>query len=419
MGKMKTLYPYQKRAVQYIQKNASAALFMEMRLGKTVITIESLKDEKELILIICPKSVIPGWWEEIERAETDAPFDVINYEQLKNYTLEPKTIVIDESVRIKNPKAQITKLLLQQFSNVSQKILLSGNPAPNTPLEYFTQMQFLHNEWMGCRNYWQFRNRYFTSDYKGFQWWPKAGTKDKIKSMLAQDAFVLSRKDVGMESRKIYEKRYVEMPLKVRQIYTKLEKDFVAKFPDGKELELDNILVQLNYLQQVSNGFISNKELSDFKVRELKELLDGELKDQQVIIWTNYRWEQEMIRKSIPDCSIINGDTALLVRQKICERFNEGEIQNLVMSVACGKFGLNLARSSTAIYFSNSYSWDDRSQSEERIFLPTKQEPLLYVDLITKDSIEEDILKALKNKHKQSKYFLGEIIENTRTRSRS
>jgi SNF2 family DNA or RNA helicase len=409
-GLVLKLHPYQENAVSYLKKTANAALWMDMRLGKTICTIEALK-EKHNVLVVCPKSVIPDWKEKAPN------WNVINYEQLKKINTNPHVLVVDESVRVKNPKAQTTKLLFQRFANVPRKILLSGNPAPNTPLEYFTQMSFLNNGegWLKCSNYWQFRNRYFTSDYMGYQWWPKPGTKELIKKDLEKSCFVLTRKQAGLKNKKIYEKRYVEMPPKLKKVYKRLEKEFVAKLPDGKELELDSVLVQVNYLQQMAGGFISNQEISDFKVSEVRDLLEGELKGESVVIWTNYRWEQEMLVKKFPYAFIINGDTSLDARKRYVDHFNRTG-GTMVISQACGKYGLNLSHSSTAIYFSNSYNYDTRTQSEDRIVHLSKDEPLLYVDLITKDTIQEDVIKRLQSKHRNSRYFMGELINTLRRR---
>lgn len=411
------LLPYQIPMRNYLNNNRSAALFAEMRLGKTVCTIEAFKNHHGKKLVVCPKSVIPSWLEKIPQ---DGSWTVTNYEALKKVTQLPDIIVVDESVRMKNPKAQITKLLLSTFRYTRHKVILSGNPAPNTPLEYFTQMQFLYDKWMGCGNYWQFRNRYFTTDYMGFQWYPKPNSKILIRQALRKDAYQVTRNQVGMRSDKIYEKRIIEMPPKLQKMYKKMEEEFALTLPDGQELETDHVLAQLVYLQQLANGFISKQDISDFKVQELVELLRGELRNEPVVIWTNYRWEQEMLASALEDFipKIINGDTSIGLRELYQNRFQQEETGILIISESCGKYGLDLSRASTCIYFSNSYSLDDRVQSEERIFNITKKSgPLLYIDLITKNSIQEDILKVLRRKTKDTKYFLGEILSETRNRT--
>ena len=76
----------------------------------------------------------------------------------------------------------------------------------------------------------------------------------------------------------------------------------------------------------------------------------------------------------------------------------------------CGKFGLNLSSSSTAIYFSNGFSHEDRAQSEDRIEHTEKNEPLLFIDLVTRGSSDQRILNLLNQKVKQSRYFYNEVL---------
>lgn len=439
---MRSLYPHQEGMVRYLKENKNAALYAEMRLGKCITTIRALKDEPGRKLIICPKTVIPVWCEELLREgvinhtwlSSDWRHNLITFTQLGgqlpewvvvNYEgvqrLGEKmmkwfnTVIIDESTAIKSPTTKITKYCLQHLAHCKRKILLSGNPAPNTPLEYFPQMQFLYGKWMNCENYWQFRHRYFASDLMGWQWWARSSSKDVIRVELQKSAYLLSRKDVGLESIKVYEKRYVEMPKALAKEYKRMEKEFVVNLPNGKQLETQYILAKLSYLQQLASGHCSKQKFSDFKIKELISLLMGELKNEAVVVWCQFRWEIDEIAKALHDRKImalkITGDTKLEFRKEYQAKFNAGKFNVLIMQVQTGKFGINLARSSTAIYFSNSLVPENRDQSEARIDLVTKKEPLLYLDLVTKNTVDETILKNLQKKKKNSRYFMESVVQ--------
>lgn len=440
MAKIRNLYPYQEQIVKYLENTSYSALFVDMRLGKTLCTIRALKDLPGRKLILCPKAVINTWCDELEAegiteyswfstselkriknivSVIPAPWNIMNYEAIMR--VEPKDledfnyIVCDESVRIAHPQAKTTKFLTQHFRNAKKRIILSGNPAPNNPLEYFSQMQFLHGEWMDCKNYWQFRQRYFISDPQGWQWWTRHSSQDAIKMQLRKDAYILSRKDVGLDNVKVYEKRVVEMPAVLRKEYDRMEKEFACKMPDGTELETSYILSQLSFLLQMAGGSLSKQKFSDFKIKELVNLLTGELKGEKVLIFCQFRWEEAEIVKALRKQQIpsdsINGDTPLERRKILQDVFNNGEFSVLIMQVATGKFGLNLSAADTVIYYSNSLKPDDRVQSEERIVRVGKTNPLLYIDLITKNTVDEQVLKALKAKDRQAKFFLGQITE--------
>lgn len=432
---MRTPYPYQKSMIDYLKKTPNAALYVDMRLGKSFCTIRALRSLPGRKLIVCPKSVIPTWCNELEaegiqdylwfsseflkRFKNPSPlwpqWIVCNYEAIQRMKSLPfKHVVIDESVVCKSPTAKLTKFLIQNFQDVERKILLSGNPAPNSPLEYFSQMQFLFGRWMNCDNYWQFRKRYFTSDFNGWNWWARNSSKDSIRIELQKSCYFLSRKDVGVANKKVYEKRYVEMPSEVRKKYREMEKEFATSLPDGTKLETKWVLSQLLFLQELAGGHILGQEVSRFKIRELKTLLEGELKGESVLIWCRFRWEIKMIEEEL-GCVSISGETPLSLREKYQKDFQSGERLVLCLQVATSKYGLNLSRSSTSIYFSNTFNLDDRDQSEMRIEHNDKKEPLLYIDLVSKGTVEEEILKALQQKRKQAGFY-REVIKGIKER---
>jgi SNF2 family DNA or RNA helicase len=78
--------------------------------------------------------------------------------------------------------------------------------------------------------------------------------------------------------------------------------------------------------------------------------------------------------------------------------------------------GLDFSAASTAIYYSNSLNPEDRLQSEDRIVHPAKREPLLYIDLLTRGSVDEDIHLALQDKGAESKFFLSRVLRNFKER---
>lgn len=445
------LYLHQEKGVNYLRNATNPALFWEMRLGKSKTVIRAFNGDINRKLIVCPKSVINTWIDELEtegitnyayctsehltrlkriKEQTawfiDPNWMIMNYEavmklSIKDIEKEFQIVIIDESVRIKEPRTKVTKFFLQNFRNVKKRVILSGNPAPNNALEYYTQMKFLHGRWMGCDNFWQFRERFFSSDYQGWTWWPRGASKELIRTQLQKDAYILSRKDVGMVTDKIYEKRMIDMPENIKREYRRMEKEFVCNLPSGEKLETNYVVSQLNFLQQLAGGQLKGQKFSDFKIKELVNLLNGELKGEKIVVFCQFLWELGEIKKALQQqkilCESISGKTTLESRNLIQNQFNKSNVIDvLIMQVGTGRFGLNLSAASTVIYYSNSLKPDDRIQSEERIFHPEKKEPLLYVDLITKNSIDEHILKALKAKDRQAKFFLGQIVEGIRER---
>lgn len=434
----RNLYKYQEPIVKYIQNHSESALFISMRLGKSLCVIRALKDQPGRKLVVCPKSVIGTWLEEFKK-DTVLGFGfssdgvkhlkkvsfrkwfVCNYEaaiRLPEKFLESVgTVVIDESTAIKNPKAKLTKFFLRSFPT-QNKIILSGNPAPNHPLEYFTQMQFLYGEWLGCKNWWEFRGKFFQSDWMKYNWWIKPKFKETFKKQLHKDAYFLSRRDVGVENKKVYEKRVVEMPKKLRQHYNEMEKLFLTNLPSGKEIETQSILAKLNFLSQMAGGFLKGETFSDFKLKELENLLTGELKGEKIIIWAAYLVE---VDKIVGLCTELKLSIGYITGKNPTERdtirklFQTGKLDVLVIQASTGSLGLCLDKADTCIYFSNTNSIQDRDQSEARIQANWKKHPILYVDLVTANSIDVDKLVVLKRKKKQSQFY-RELLGGMRER---
>jgi SNF2 family DNA or RNA helicase len=139
-----------------------------------------------------------------------------------------------------------------------------------------------------------------------------------------------------------------------------------------------------------------------------------------VVVWFRYNAELSATLDRLGANKIsaegITGMTKLNRRQEIMDAFRMNQVRVLLLQLKVGKFGLNLSTASTAIYFSNSYDMEDRAQSEERILDPRKTEPLLYIDLLTENSVDEAVYQILREKKVSSKFFMAELIRKWRER---
>lgn len=438
----RTLFPHQRAALAYAAKRSRIALYMEMRLGKTLVAIRwAMQHKLDRVLMVAPMSVLSGWVDELlaegvrvsdihwllgsaaERrliaGEIDTGWALINYEGLRTVPdvlkLPWSGLILDESTRIRNPKAQITKVLLRDAPHIMHRAILSGLPAPESPLDYFCQMAFLHGSFLGMYNYWAFRQRHFIPDVRGWTWEPKREARDAIKQEVHKQAFVLTRKAAGLGERKLYEKRVVDMTPAQKQAYTQVAKDFAFR-----HLETQWATTRLLWMARLAGGFSPDTDhpelISSTKLDELVSLLTGELQYEPVVVW--FRFNEELHHASLRlgneriSHRVIIGDTSVEDRRAHVHAFQESAVRVLLMQVKCGKFGLNTSRSSTAIYYSNSYDFEDRAQSEDRIVHPSKKEPLLYIDLITKGTVDSAVVAALRDKHVSSRTFMTRLVDH-------
>ena len=437
--------PYQLPAIEYAAGTRHPALFLEMRLGKTLVAIRAVKEWKSArVLVLAPLSVLASWEYELgQEGEGAASFPessqldlevpppggrtwtLVNFERLlaafkagdadkfTEWAGQFDAVIVDESTRIKNPKAMTTKLICTAFQGAAHRMILSGLPAPEGPADYVEQFRFLHGRFMGCRNFWTFRAAYFEMLPHAFEWTPKRGAREAIKEEVHRLAYILSRQEAGIGSQKIYTRRYV-YPTREQERHTE---QIEGEWSFGDE-ETQNALVRHTWLARVAGGHGPGDGwpvVSDRKAKEIVTLLRGELSGQSVLVLFRFNTELELTRRilskaGIP-CVTITGETTTEDRKARRLQIQSGAVRVALLQIKVCRYGLDFSKASTAIYYSNSYSVEDRKQSEDRIIHPQKSEPLLYIDLITTESIDETVSEAVRMKYSDSKFFLRKLIE--------
>lgn len=439
---------HQERALDWTAGRDDVVLFMEMRLGKSLVVTRWAKSlGAERVLILAPLSTLADWKDELaaegERgiilsgdrqtrfndAKSQDGWFLLNYEGLVARSQNPhsKTIVApiaalpwdvviaDESTRIRNPKSKTTRACLTKFWRTDHHAVLCGWPAPESPLDYFCQMVFAYREFMGCKNWWEFRHKYFFNVF-AHNWAPRKGSVLKIKSEIHKSAFVLTRKDAGIGSEKVYERRTVIETIKQKKLREEIERDFEFTTQDKRIVMTKHTIVQLQWLSRLAGGFSpEGEQLSIMKLRELVDLLKGELANESVVVWFKHNQELRKARgllglEGIP-ASFIVGRTPLEKRALRIRKFRRKDIRVLLLQIKCGKVGLDLSVADTAIYYSNRYDAEDRVQSEDRIIHPLKKAPVLYIDLVTKNTVDETVLQILREKKAVSRRFMAQVIK--------
>lgn len=431
---MRKLFPHQIKALRYGLSVANPAWYMEMRLGKskTVITW-LLAINTQRVLIVAPKTVLLSWRDEFvseglwdsrigfySKKSTGCPdWVLINFEALKNselLKLHWDAIVIDESTRIKNPKADITKLLIKH-SRADHKALLSGLPNPESLWDLVPQMLFLDGSFLKCNSFWQFRNAYGYP--AGFKWKLFRNVVPVFEYTVAERCFTLNKQQAGMKCPIVYEKRYIDATAAQKKLYRELDKDFKATV-DEKEYSTLWYTVREVWYAQIAGGYFKGKVLSEGKVGELLDLVRGEFTNKPVVVWFRFVEELASARKKLEAagirCSELRGKVPFDKRREALQAFKKGISQVLLVQVQTGLFGLDLSNAAASIYYSCGYSHEHRRQSEERIIHPQKKSPALIIDLVCVGSTDEAILKAQKEKGANARriFELYNIINRSR-----
>jgi SNF2 family DNA or RNA helicase len=462
-------YEHQRNALNESAEKMQWAYFMEMGTGKTKVTIDNMAYLffKRIImaaLVIAPKSVYTNWESEIEthipkvlkykiyKWNIDKPKDyhelnkfkdlkifLINVEALStkrgfdacvDYLVKNDLnfVVLDESTTIKNRSAKRTKniLGLQRLSLVRR--ILTGSPITKSPLDLYTQCQFLSPELLGFSSYLAFRNRYaemidipvgsgrFISVPKYYK------RLEELEQKLKQFATRI-RKDQCLDLKpKVRQKRYIELEGESKKIYEKLRTNALAIVEDST-ISFSNKLTEIIKLHQVCNGFTKNDDgkiltLHKSKINALDEILEET--DGKVIVWANYLYNIHEIIKFLEDKygkeSVVSiyGDINVQKRKEAVDRIQtDSKTRFLVGNPTTGGFGLTLTAVNTVIYYSNNYNLEVRMQSEDRAHRMGQKGTVVYIDIVAKGTLDEAIMKSLTSKGQIAAKTLGE--ENLRS----
>ena len=439
---MNELFEHQKKAVELARQHDSFALFMETGTGKTRVAIELLKQRRLPSLIVCPLSIIESVWiEELQKwfpeaytrnlwlskksgKNFDCQIGVINFESLSklpdDFLQSRKFLIIDESSKIKSPTAKVTKFLVGNPSgsscgwgnSIQHRLLLSGTPAPNSPLEYWSQMKLVNPNLLGD-NFYKFRAIHFYAyGYGGYQWAIRKESKNKIIDLISSQSYAVQKEDCLDLPDQIFESRKYEMLPEQKSIYINLKKENIA-FIKTDAVLAQNELVKIMKLRQITAGFAlingQEKFISNGKIDLLKETIE-EIGNHQVIIWCQFHSEIERIKSILgDDAGLLYGDVSQADKEIAIKDFQMGRKKYLVAHPKSGGHGLTFVNCSYNIYFSLDYSFESEKQSQDRTHRIGQKNKVTYFYLLAKNSIDEIIYRALRRKERLSAILLGRL----------
>jgi len=421
---MRKLRKYQVQMLDYCMNVQHPALFVQMRLGKTIVTIRSLKLRgAEKVLIVAPYSALYSWRDELElenisnireifgkREErlsciehVEPGFYLLNKEGHRSVPevadIHWDAVVLDESYFIHAPKSAAAEFYIENFRDAEYRYILTGTPAPETELNYYNQVKFLSHRYWKESNYWKFRHNNFAMI--NFDAVLKPSGSKYIMRNLARRCFYLSRSDVNLGGEKVYEKRFVQMTGKVRAIYERVEKEFILEYLGLKQ---ETIYAPTKYiwLRRLCGGFADQEFISYAKMKELKSLIDIELKKEPTIILCKHVNEVQKVSKYLSKYykvgMIYGAVDKKKERPRIIREFQEGKLDHIVAQPETIKHGINLSRSDVVIFYTSPDGGETRTQVEDRVVNTATNDSSLIIDLVCRGTVEEDVLKSIQSK---------------------
>lgn len=413
------LLPHQKPILKYMMSTNTPALFIDMRLGKTILTIEyAIRKGLNSVLVIAPKSAFNSWERELNHEGLDnfkvcmgkskevftrmmqARWVITNPQKLATWPFSKRKwdlVVVDESSRIKNARSKYFKTLMLLFSRVKHRLLLSGTPTPESVLEAVPQLLFLRGEVLGCKTYWEFLARY-TLKY-GYERLLYKSAKMKLLDLMHNTCYFLSQKKAGVAQP--CKRKQILIPKNEQQkaLYRQLRNEFEMDV-NGKHYETDYVLTTLLWACRVAGGILDGEVLNEHKFEVLLKILDQT--KGCVVVWFRFNEELHYVHDQLSklgiSCAAYYGDVTVEERKQIERDFQKGLYKCILLQVKTGLYALDLSKADTAVYYSNSWSLEERIQSEKRISHPKKKSALTYVDILTKGWPDTTIFNALRRK---------------------
>lgn len=423
--------PYQKNMDAYASGVRNPILFVEMRLGKTLVTTRRVAGYGRGMnnLIAAPYSAFPAWRKEMQAEGiqwTELTGTGVERRQrlgdLSGWVLTNKEVwktapgikdlrwhnrILDESTFVKNPFAKVTQFYNDpSWGNLLHDWRLTGTPNPESDLDFYSQAPWIWPQ----PDYHRWRGYWFVPF--GKEWRVKPRLSKEFHKILAANCFFLSRRDAGIGGTKVYQTRLVKMPPELRAIYKRLAKEFVLQIPEGTQWETEFAGVTYSWLRRLCGGALPDPDglirgWWDGKVKELSHLLHGEMAREQVLVWAHFKEEIERIHTHLLSSkrgrpAFIHGGIPPARRDQIIEDFRKGKYKWLIAQPVCLRYSTDLSFLDTEIYFSSPEGFETRFQSEDRLITGDKSTPALVVDLCTEDTVEEVIQSSLIRKESRA-----------------
>lgn len=445
--------------------------FMEMGTGKSKVLIDNmgmlyLNGQIDFALVLAPKGVYRNWvTKEIpEHMSDDVPHRVIRWiaspnkkqqEEMRSVkdkfdgltifvmnieafstlkgqkagdwmarALGPNGLIaVDESTTIKNHKAKRTKSLLKIAQGFKYRRLLTGSPITKSPLDIFSQTEFLRPGLLGYDSFYAFQGRYAvlqrrTMGAHSFQQVLGYRNLDELTRNIDTFSYRVLKKDCLDLPDKIYTARYVTLTDEQIDMYNALKDEAMIWFEDGEMVSAPAVITQMLRIQQVLSGHLKTDdgEMRYFKSNRmdaLKEIMDEH--DGKAIIWSRFRHDiveiTKMLNKEYGEgcAAAYYGDTTDEQRNRIVQDFQrDTKLKYFVGNPATAGYGLTLTEANLVVYYANDFNLETRIQSEDRAHRIGQKNNVTYIDLISEGTIDEKIVEALRAKIDIGAKVLGE-----------
>lgn len=455
------LWSHQLQALENLKAVKSYALHMEPGTGKTAVAVKwierLMRTQEHKVLIFTPPVVCAQWKAEFETftdnlaskvviatgsskkkldaIQSGASIIVTNYEGVRSkdvrlalYQFQPTILVCDESHRVKSPSALQSKEIAKLSRNAMYRLNMTGTPMTNSELDLFQQFLILDGGTTFGNNFYSFRGKYFedkNASRRGAHnyfpdWQVRKGSTEAIKAILAKRSFVVRKSECLDLPDMVYKEVEVELSNEQLKAYLEMKEDFLTTLKDAQgntQTAVGRLAITKGLrLQQIVSGFVTPEDAPEiaFKDNPRLEALSQLLEDlpKPVIVWACFRRNYEDISKVCEKLKLsygfLTGGQNSIEREETLQAFRAGKLDVLIANQGAGGVGVNLIEAPNAIYYSRDFSLEKDIQSEARNYRGGSEihEKVTRYDLVSRGTIDTEVLKALRAKRDVLEYLL-------------
>ena len=431
---------YQQHCINKIIDIKKLGLFLDMGLGKTIVTLSAIKELKfyrfqvRKVLIIAPKKVAEGTWSKeknkwehtkglkISRVlgsanqRTKALYEkadiyIINRDNVtwlvdfykNNWDFD--TVVIDESSSFKSPTAKRFKSLASVTHRIDRLIELTGTPSPNGLKDLWAQIYLLDQGQRLEKKYKQFREKYFQPGKRGrdgtvYNYDLKNGSEATILSKISDICVSMKAEDYLTLPDIIYNEIPVVLDAKAKKAYEELEAQYVLQLSETEEISVASAAALSNKLLQLANGAVYDEdrtvhEVHNCKIEAFLELVES-LQGKPLLVFYNYQHDKERILKALEKQNLRVRELKITQDE---DDWNNKQIDILLTHPASSAYGLNLQQGGNHVcWFGLNWNYELYTQANKRLHRQGQTEKVIIHHLITQETRDEDVMQALERK---------------------
>ena len=428
-----TPHDYQQYAADFILEHPVAAVFLEMGLGKTVVTLTAIQElclnrfEVRKVLIVAPLRVARDTWpaeihkwdhlrsltysvavgtetERMTALMTKANLHIINRENLdwlinkSGLPFDYDMVVIDELSSFKSHQSKRFRSLLKVRPRLKRIVGLTGTPSSNGLMDLWAEFRILDmGERLG-RFITGYRERFFLPDKRSAQmvysYKPAPGAEQSIYDRISDITISMKSCDFLTMPECVINEVAVRMDAREKQIYDSLRQTMVAKL-EGKEIDAVNAASLSGKLLQIANGAVYDDDrkyhhIHDRKLDALEDIIEA-ANGKPVLVAYWYKHDLQRIRQRFSVREIKSSEDIL--------DWNAGKIPVAVIHPASAGHGLNLqSGGNTMVWFGLTWSLELYQQTNARLWRQGQKDTVVIHHIIAKDTIDERVMAALRKK---------------------